>query len=153
MPVIKKGQYPVRYIEHMKGGQGRFEIEDILQTDEMHEKGRLFAIGTLEPGHSVGYHVHEEDMEICFFRRSQPWQLLDFLQDLQRTIKMSCANKQNAVSSQKSGLIHALFVCLIIKLHGFFVFVLSVCCKCFVSNHISHKTHNDSPPCCFLTLC
>ena len=67
MPVIKKGQYPVRYIEHMKGGQGRFEIEDILQTDEMHEKGRLFAIGTLEPGHSVGYHVHEEDMEICFF--------------------------------------------------------------------------------------
>ena len=33
MPVIKKGQYPVRYIEHMKGGQGRFEIEDILQTD------------------------------------------------------------------------------------------------------------------------
>ena len=22
MPVIKKGQYPVRYIEHMKGGQG-----------------------------------------------------------------------------------------------------------------------------------
>ena len=44
-------------------------INDICLSykDRKVEKGRLFAIGTLEPGHSVGYHVHEEDMEICFF--------------------------------------------------------------------------------------
>jgi len=65
--IIKNGAYPVRIVEHMKGGDGQFVIEDILRPDEMHDKGRLFARGTLMPGHSVGYHVHEGDMEICFF--------------------------------------------------------------------------------------
>ena len=65
--VIQNHAYPTRAIEHMLGGEGRFEIEDILQPEQMHGKGRLFARGTLQPGHSVGYHVHEKDMEICFF--------------------------------------------------------------------------------------
>lgn len=65
--VIKDGNYPVRVIEHMMGGNGEFTVEDILQPEEMHGKGRLFARGKLMPGHSVGYHVHEKDMEICYF--------------------------------------------------------------------------------------
>ena len=65
--IIKNNDYPVRVVEHMKGGEGQFVIEDILKPEEMHEKGRLFARGTLMPGHSVGYHVHEGDMKICFF--------------------------------------------------------------------------------------
>lgn len=65
--VIKNGNYPVRIIEHMMGGEGEFVLEDILQPEEMHGKGRLFARGRLQPGHSVGFHVHEKDMEICFF--------------------------------------------------------------------------------------
>lgn len=65
--IIRDNEYPVRIIEHMKGGDGQFVIEDILKPEEMHGKGRLFARGTLMPNHSVGYHVHEGDMEICFF--------------------------------------------------------------------------------------
>lgn len=65
--IIRKGNYPVRTIPNMMGGTGEFILEDILQPEQMHEKGRLFARGTLLPGHSVGYHVHENDMEICVF--------------------------------------------------------------------------------------
>lgn len=65
--VVKNGEYTVRTVEHMMGGEGKFIIEDILKPDEMHGKGRLFARGTLMPGDSVGYHVHEKDMEICYF--------------------------------------------------------------------------------------
>ena len=65
--VIQKSSYPVRTVEHMLDGDGCFVIEDILLPDQMHNRGRLFAIGTLAPGHSVGMHTHTQDMEICFF--------------------------------------------------------------------------------------
>lgn len=65
--IIKNGNYPTRVVDHMLGGNGKFIIEDILTVDKMHGKGRLFAKGTLMPGHSVGYHVHIKDMEICCF--------------------------------------------------------------------------------------
>ena len=53
--------------ERMMGGDGVFYIDQILLPEEMHGKGRLFAKGTLAPGDSVGYHVHEKDMEVCYF--------------------------------------------------------------------------------------
>ena len=65
--IRKTDSYPIRKVEHMLGGDGEFVIEDILMINELHDKGRLFARGTLLPGHSVGYHVHEKDMEICYF--------------------------------------------------------------------------------------
>lgn len=65
--IRKKGSYKVDIREQMMGGMGRFVVENILNPEEMHGKGRLFARGTLAPGHSVGYHTHEKDMEICFF--------------------------------------------------------------------------------------
>lgn len=65
--IIKDGNYSTRVIEKMMGGEGRFVIEDILLPEQMHGKGRLFARGTLAPGHSVGMHTHTKDMEICFF--------------------------------------------------------------------------------------
>lgn len=69
--IIKNPDYPVRVVEHMMGGEGKFIIEDILRPDEMHGKGRLFARGTLMPNDSVGYHIHEKDMEICYFLSGQ----------------------------------------------------------------------------------
>ena len=65
--IRKKGSYKVDIREPMMGGIGRFVVENILNPEEMYGKGRLFARGTLAPGHSVGYHTHEKDMEICFF--------------------------------------------------------------------------------------
>ena len=49
------------------GGSGRFVVEHLLRPEELGNHGRLFARGTLAPGHSVGYHVHEGDMELCWF--------------------------------------------------------------------------------------
>ncbi|MBR1781299.1 MAG: cupin domain-containing protein [Oscillospiraceae bacterium] len=65
--IRKKGTYKIDIRKQMMGGLGQFVVENILNPDEMHEKGRLFARGTLAPGCTVGYHVHVKDMEICHF--------------------------------------------------------------------------------------
>lgn len=63
--LMKAGTYPVQIIEKMKGGEGHFKVEHILSQDQMGQAGRLFGWGTLEPGHSVGWHVHQGDAEAC----------------------------------------------------------------------------------------
>ena len=65
--IRRKEEMKVDIRPEMMGGKGQFVIENILNADEMHGHGRLFAHGTLEPGHSVGYHVHTKDMEVCYF--------------------------------------------------------------------------------------
>lgn len=62
-----KNELKVDIRPEMMGGKGQFVVENILNPDEMHDHGRLFARGTLAPGHSVGYHVHIRDIEICYF--------------------------------------------------------------------------------------
>jgi mannose-6-phosphate isomerase-like protein (cupin superfamily) len=64
---VKKKELKARIVEHMMGGRGCFIIEDILAPDQMKDKGRLFARGTLPPGSSVGRHAHDNDTEICYF--------------------------------------------------------------------------------------
>lgn len=63
--LIRKGAFPVQVTEHFKGGEGCFRMEHILSAEQMGQSGRLFGWGTLEPGHSVGWHVHHGDMEVC----------------------------------------------------------------------------------------
>lgn len=53
------------------GGAGEFGVETILTKEQMGKAGRLFVRGTLKPGHSVGMHRHEGDMEICYFLSGQ----------------------------------------------------------------------------------
>ncbi len=53
--------------ENKWGGQGIQEVIHILNPDEMHGKGRLFADNFLPPGASVGLHPHNGDMEAYFF--------------------------------------------------------------------------------------
>jgi len=48
---------------NMRGGDGSVTIEHLLTNAEMYDKGRLYAVLTLEPGSSIGYHVHEGEME------------------------------------------------------------------------------------------
>lgn len=63
--LIKKGNYPIAINKNFKGGEGEFKVEQILTQDQLGQAGSLFAWGTLEPGHSVGWHVHHGDTEIC----------------------------------------------------------------------------------------
>jgi len=61
--VKRKGSYTIQKNEKMRGGEGVVVIEHLLTPDELYEKGRLYAKLILEPGCSMGYHIHEGEME------------------------------------------------------------------------------------------
>ena len=61
--VKRKETYTVQENENMRGGDGIVTIEHLLTSDELYEKGRLYARIILEPGCSIGHHVHEGEME------------------------------------------------------------------------------------------
>jgi len=61
--IKRKSSYAVETIENMRGGDGAVTIEKLLTPDEMYQKGRLYAKITLLPGSSIGYHLHEGEME------------------------------------------------------------------------------------------
>jgi len=52
--------------ERMRGGQGTVEILHVLRPAELKGRTRLFARLTLQPGASIGYHVHEGEEEIFY---------------------------------------------------------------------------------------
>jgi len=54
----------------MYGGDGNVKVLHMLNgPDEMMGKGRLFAHLVVEPGCSIGYHVHEGEAETFYFLR------------------------------------------------------------------------------------
>lgn len=57
-------EYKVDIREQMRGGNGTVKIENFVNADELNNKGRLFGKIILEPGSSIGYHIHEHDAEI-----------------------------------------------------------------------------------------
>jgi len=61
--IKKKGSYSVQQNENMRGGEGTIIIEHLLTPDELYEKGRLYARVILNPGCSIGNHIHEGEME------------------------------------------------------------------------------------------
>jgi len=62
--MIKRNlNYETKINENMRGGDGSVKIESLLTPDELNNKGRLYAKITLEPGCSIGYHIHEGEME------------------------------------------------------------------------------------------
>ena len=64
--VKRNKNYPVETKENMRGGEGIVAIENLLSPDELYNKGRLFAKITVAPGDSIGYHVHEGEMEAFY---------------------------------------------------------------------------------------
>ena len=64
--VNRESSYQAQVNEKMRGGDGVTKIEHLLTADELNNKGRLFAKITLEPGSSIGHHVHEGEMEAFF---------------------------------------------------------------------------------------
>jgi len=65
--MIKKSSEMAKTVkENMRGGSGSALIVDVLNRDEYHGKARLVAVITLEPGCSIGEHVHENEEEIFY---------------------------------------------------------------------------------------
>ena len=61
--IKRKTDYSAQQNENMRGGEGVVLIEHLLTPEELYNKGRLYARLTLEPGCSIGYHIHEGEME------------------------------------------------------------------------------------------
>ena len=51
---------------NMRGGDGQAVVTDLLDKGEYFGKARLVATITLEPGSSIGEHVHEAEEEIFY---------------------------------------------------------------------------------------
>jgi len=61
--IKRKDSYETKINENMRGGEGSVKIEPLLTPEEMNTKGRLYAKLIIEPGSSIGYHIHEGEME------------------------------------------------------------------------------------------
>ena len=64
--IKRSSSYPSDVKENMRGGEGVVTIENLLTPDELYDKGRLFAKITVGPGDSIGYHIHENEMEAFY---------------------------------------------------------------------------------------
>ena len=50
----------------MAGGEGECTVHHILPADCAYGSGRLFAVNTLQPGNSIGYHKHQGEYEVYY---------------------------------------------------------------------------------------
>ena len=66
--IRKASDCKIEYREHMRDGNGTVQITSFIEgPQELNEKGRMFSKITLNPGCSIGYHVHENDSELFYF--------------------------------------------------------------------------------------
>ena len=66
--IRRKEECKVEYREKMRGGEGTAIVTSLIAgPEELNDKGRLFSRITLNPGCSIGYHIHEKDAELFYF--------------------------------------------------------------------------------------
>ncbi len=53
-------------VEHAAGGKGHLIKEHLLTGEQLLGKNEMYAKATLEPGCSLGYHVHERNAEAYY---------------------------------------------------------------------------------------
>ena len=57
----------IEYKEKQFQGEGGVTVRSLLNSpDEMYGKGRAFAHSTLQPGCSIGFHMHESESETYY---------------------------------------------------------------------------------------
>ncbi len=65
--MLKKGEtLSLRETTNMRGGDGTVRLAEMLGAPDMANHGRLFARITLNPGCSIGYHVHTGESEVFY---------------------------------------------------------------------------------------
>ena len=66
--IRRANECTVELREHMRDGDGTVKLTSFISgPSDLNEKGRLFSKITLEPGCSIGFHVHENDSELFYF--------------------------------------------------------------------------------------
>lgn len=65
--MIKRNEQMAENIRKaMRGGDGQVTVKEFLSADEFDGNARLLATLTLEPGCSIGEHIHENEEEIFY---------------------------------------------------------------------------------------
>ena len=62
---VRKENFPVR-IDKLAGGSGATQIHHLLNNDEFYGAGRMFSRVVLEPGCSIGWHEHKNEVEYYY---------------------------------------------------------------------------------------
>ncbi len=69
--IIEKSKYKTDARKNMKGGDGTVYVTEFVSSAELNEKGRLFGNIHLDPGASIGYHVHEGESELFYIIKGE----------------------------------------------------------------------------------
>lgn len=65
--IRREKECQIEYREHMRDGDGTVQITNFITgPEELYNKGRLYSKITLNPGCSIGEHVHEGDSELFY---------------------------------------------------------------------------------------
>ena len=65
--IRKAAECKVDHKEHMRDGDGTVLVKNLITgPEELNGKGRLFSELTLNPGCSIGFHVHENESELFY---------------------------------------------------------------------------------------
>ena len=65
--IRKSSECQIEYREHMRDGDGTVQLTHFIKgPEELNGKGRLFSKITLNPGCSIGYHLHDKDAELFY---------------------------------------------------------------------------------------
>ena len=68
--IRKAEECKVELREHMRDGNGTVQITNFAAgAAELNDKGRLFGKITLNPGCSIGFHIHEKDSELFYIMK------------------------------------------------------------------------------------
>lgn len=70
--IIRENEYKAECRQNMKGGDGAAVVTDFVTKEELNNKGRLFGKIHLDPGCSIGYHVHEGESELFYILNGEP---------------------------------------------------------------------------------
>jgi mannose-6-phosphate isomerase-like protein (cupin superfamily) len=63
--IYRKNTHVTERREHMRGGAGAAELTALC--GQLPGNMRLFSLIRLEPGASIGYHIHEKETELFYF--------------------------------------------------------------------------------------
>jgi len=97
--IKRNADYETQINENMRGGEGSVKLEHLLNADELNNKGRLFARITIEPGCSVGHHVHDGEMESYYIVSGEAE-----YDDNGETVKLSAGDTTHTPSGEGHGI-------------------------------------------------
>lgn len=64
--IISKNEQLVEVRSNLAGGVGEITLTHFLDKENSFGTGRVFAVFTLQPGSSIGYHKHEGEFEVYY---------------------------------------------------------------------------------------